>query len=154
MLETARLLLSCFLDAAGDTDSLLAALRPTLDDYLLVFRRQIVAQAYAAYQPVWAEAPALPVARGVTTLELAGASVEELRRGGGAAARFPSAYARVAPALRPGPTWVCWTFRALDGGPEVKGDGLVAVDDHLVYFPQPGRTLAGLTHENLTPGRL
>lgn len=60
----------------------------------------------------------------------------------------------MAPTLRPGPSWVCWTFRGLDGGGEVFGDGLVAVDDHLVYFPEPWRVLAGIAHESLIATRI
>ncbi|HKA88849.1 MAG TPA: hypothetical protein VKE22_14370 [Haliangiales bacterium] len=141
MLGTVRLLLSCFVDASWDGRALLLALRPTLDDYLRVFRREAVADAYHAYEPVWAGPPEIPVARGVTSLDIAVATVEELRRGGGSSRRFPAAYREVAPTLRPGPSWVCWTFRGLGGGGEVRGDGLVAVEDHLVYFPQPWRVL-------------
>lgn len=39
-------------------------------------------------------------------------------------------------------------------GGEVFGDGLVAVDDHLVYFPEPWRVLAGIAHESLIATRI
>lgn len=88
----------------------------------------------------------------MTTLDIAAATVEELRRGAGAAR--PGRLRRRGADAPPRAELGVLDVQGARRGGEVFGDGLVAEHDHLVYFPEPWRVLAGIAHESLIATRI
>ncbi len=143
--ERAYLFLAQFLDPApakvAARLSQLLSLRPQPDDYARVFTAEAVEPARTVYEALWAAPQPLSPTPDQTMVELQVASGLELQTGSGAAAEFPGGYAEVAHLFRPEPYWVCWRF----GAPHQRGavfyDGLVALDERLIWLPKPWRAL-------------
>lgn len=116
----------------------LRSLRPIESDYSRVFVADAVERARAFYDAMWSKdaGPATFDPRR-TVLKFHVAVPEDFLSSHPRAAAFPRGYRSVANKLLPGVPWAC--FELLEPG-ETLGlstDGLVLVDDRLLWFPRP-----------------
>lgn len=135
------------LDRVAGAELAASLLQPTDDDVARCFvpaARDAVRRASAS---LWAERPAPLPNAGQVRLEVAAASVAELRSGVGAARGFPGGYARIAAQLAPGPLWLCWRWTEPGHTAGMRYDGLVRLDHGWVWFPKPWRMLSSPTNE-------
>lgn len=139
----AHALLSQFLIPGHDAEhlTLLLSLRPQPSDYARVFVASVVELAQATYSAMWASPQPLKPAPDQTLVELQVATAQELLDGTGAASEFPGGYAGIAHLLRPERYWLCFRFGAPGQRGSIFYDGLVAIDDRLIWLPKPWRCL-------------
>lgn len=120
----------------------LLSLKPTLADYDRVFVPTAVAKARAFYESMWAGPidPRLNPHHRVVRIHVA--VPEDFATGHPRATAFPTEYRNISAALVPGVPWAC--FELLEPGDSlgVSTDGLVWVDDRLLWFPRPYVALA------------
>jgi hypothetical protein len=115
----------------------LANLQPTLADLTTIFAPQALGAAVRAYTRPIPDLVVPGAAKAQAVIARAAALADP-------PAGFDRGYAMVAPWLKPGTTWVSWTY--LDGAdqPIRSYDGLVILADRCCYCPRPWRFLAEL----------
>lgn len=117
-----------------------ASWRPKDEDWPRVFVGEAATRARAGYEALWAHPPEV-TQKGPHRVYLAGVTAADLRARTPAALAFPGGYLDIADQLVDGPWW--WAFRLSELlGPEgVTWDGLVVLDDRVVFCPKPWRVL-------------
>ena len=117
-----------------------AGWRPRDEDWARLFVGDAAARAQAGYEGLWAKPPVV-TEKGMHRLWLAGANAEHFRTQAPEALAWPGGYLEVAAQLADGPWW--WQFRLapLIGEGGETWDGLVALDDRVVWCPKPWKVL-------------
>jgi hypothetical protein len=135
--QVAETLLKLAREPGQTRAAILEALRPTPEDVKAIF----VAEAAAVAARTYARFPLEIVAPGAVRAATRIARAPEL------AAPPPGwdkGYATVAPWLRPGSTWVSWTYFDRKDEPIRNFDGLVIREGRCCWCPRPWRVLAEL----------
>ena len=125
----------------GQRNQLLLALRPRDTDYAQVFTPAAAEQARAGYAQLWQLVPALPLKPTHTDLRIAVAWSQDIQTAHERAQSFPGGYRDVAAALLPGRPWAVWEILETGERDGLLFDGLVGLDDRLVWFPKPWRVI-------------
>jgi len=123
---------------------LVAALRPQPADYARAFEPDIVEQARAIYEALWADPPRVQSMPAGSQLKLAIAPAGMLLEENELSRQFPGGYRAIAPLLNPHRVWVAWKLIPPGKDAGMAYDGLVWLEDHWAWFPKPYRALADL----------
>ena len=139
--SSAEELLAPFLDPrrADEWESLSRALQPRDEDWDQIFDSEYADTARIAYSVVWRKLPVPRAHREHTQAHVVAVRAQGLIEGGLLAGRFPGAYARLAPRLKPDPIWVAWKFTAAGAAHGLSYDGLVWLRGRWVWVPKPWR---------------
>ncbi len=117
----------------------LLAVRPRDEDFAGVFKPSMEGEARRLYAQLWSNPPPLVGKPGQTLIQIATAMTEDFvgwtRRG----QEFPGGYRKLGPHLQPERAWVAWKFIAPGERAGLSFDGLVWVNERLIWFPQPWR---------------
>jgi hypothetical protein len=137
-------LLARFLDrqlSARAHVALTHALRPRGDDYRRVFVPGAAAHAARTYAELWSSPRSLAPRAEQVALGVEVAETQDFTAQTRLGRLFPGGYTRVAHLFQPGVVWGCWRYcePARDLG--LAFDGLVFLDDHFAWFPEPWRAL-------------
>ena len=142
-----------FVDPAhvADRATLIAALRPTAEDYSALFVPAAAERARAGYDAaLWAHPPLWPIKPEQTRIFVrAIVTSEDLIASTGDASKLPGGYAQLGAQLLPGALWIAWEFVAPDQSDGLYFDGLVprfsstasTLPDRYVWLPKPWRVL-------------
>ena len=143
--EGAHQLLLQFLQAGMDKEVLTKLLRPSTQDFKLVFSPEVAAKVEEAYRQPWEEGKIVIHGQpGETELLLGSATTEELQRQSGNAQYFPLGYAKAAPYFNGGLRIYYFKFVRPGDSKGFAWDGLIYVNGHWAFFPQPWRVIPGL----------
>lgn len=140
--EDARRFLEQFVRPSANHAMLTKTLRPTSEDYGVLYDATTAAKLDAAYAPEWDSGRITIAPRpGQTEVKVWSATAEDLRAGKGNSREFPGGYARVAEHLAPGA--ILYRFKFVEPGKDlgVAFDGLAYVNSRWVIIPKPWRVL-------------
>ncbi len=115
----------------------LLSLKPTLADYERVFVPAAVAKARAFYEAMWAGPmdPQFNPRHSVVRIHVA--VPEDFVTGHPRATAFPQGYRRIVSSLVRSVPWACFELLETGDALGVSTDGLVRVDDRVLWFPRP-----------------
>ncbi len=121
----------------GGDLALTKALQPRPSDYEAVFESSAAESMRTGAETFWAQPEVIGAMDGQTELRLVSATSDELRKG---TEVFPN-YGPVLPMLKSGFTWYRFKFVRPGASSGNQYDGLVHVNDHWAWFPEPWRHL-------------
>lgn len=143
--EGARQLLSQFLPSGIDKEALTKQLRPTSKDFKAVFISDVAAKVEEGYRQPWEEGRIVIHGQpGETELLIGSATTEELQKQSGDAGYFPIGYTKAAPYFNAGLRIYRFKFVRPGDNLGFAWDGLMYVNGHWAFFPQPWRVIPGL----------
>jgi hypothetical protein len=127
-------------DGAAD---LIRSLQPKDADYTAVFEADFAAKLVQADEKLWAEAPTdLGVKPEQTELQLFQATTDDIKDWAPSVeAEFPGGYNDVRSYFKPGLTVYRWRYATPGAERGLAFDGMVHVNGHWAWFPEPWRAL-------------
>ncbi|HTV24357.1 MAG TPA: hypothetical protein VMG12_36945 [Polyangiaceae bacterium] len=119
------------------TDDELLGLKPTEEDCVSALAPDWAERIFQAYDEQWdTQPPRVDVSWEYDQLQVAACPAALFGRGTPFSRRFPTGYDSLRSVLRPGPTWLAWTYQARAGRGGIAFDGLVYVRSQWVWFPK------------------
>jgi hypothetical protein len=131
-------------DLQGDAPAdLIRSLRPQSADYTAVFEEDFAAKMVKADESLWSDPPAeLGAKPEQTELKLWKASTEDITNWDASVeANFPGGYEDIRTYLKPGLTIYRWKYTTPGAERGLAFDGMVHVNGHWAWFPEPWRAL-------------
>ncbi|MFK7931156.1 MAG: hypothetical protein AB8H79_23430 [Myxococcota bacterium] len=116
-------------------------LHPQPADYASVFLPAAAPTMQAHFERLFAQDPVPRPKPGQDQVRLSVALAGMLRERSPISQPFPGGYQRVAPFLMPLVPWATWSFHSGDPTRGMRFDGLVAIEDRLIWLPRPYRLL-------------
>ncbi len=130
-------LLHALMKPGGDP-ALTRSLMPRPEDYAIVFTEPAATDLAQAYKSFWASPQIIGATDHQIELRLLSATTEELQHG---REIFPD-WEPILPQLQPGFTWYRFKFVRPGDITGLSYDGLVYINDHWAWFPEPWRHVA------------
>jgi hypothetical protein len=129
--------------------SYVAGLAPRRADMVRLFDEDLAEPMADAVMAEWARPPAVDPGQQYSELSITAATAGLLRFPSELSDKFPRGYRDIAPWLKPDRTWLTWAWSDGRGGPGVRYDGLVWLDDRWVWVPKVHRLLGPILERRL-----